>query len=351
MALTLDQALARVPMWRGARDLKTSPLGGGITNQNFRVDVGGESFVLRISGADTELLGIDRRTEYVAHRAAASIGIAPEVAYFIEPEGYLVTRFLNARPIPRDEMQKPENIRRVASTLKQYHALPAIPAAFSPFRTIEQYAAIARQYNVEFPANFDWLMASVSEIEAAFARDPFTPRPCHNDLLNENFLDDGTLRVRIIDWEYAGMGDPAFDLANFAVHHQLNDEQEKILLEEYYRPLPLASRHAQYSQFDLNPDRVTTCDQPLSYEERGVARSPSILEPVLSLPKEKGLGVRLARHKLLKIVSDTREAMWAMVQIGISRLDFDFRAYADKHFTRAEQMIHDARYAEYLAQV
>lgn len=300
MALTVEQALARVPMWRDAHDLKTSPLGGGITNQNFRVDVGSESFVLRIGGADTELLGIDRHTEYAAHRAAASIGIAPEVVYFIEPEGYLVTRFLQARPIPRNEILKPENIRRVASTLKQYHALPAIPAVFSPFRTIESYAAIARRYNVMFPENFDWLMERLREIEEAFLKHPFDPRLCHNDLLNENFLDDGN--VRIIDWEYAGMGDPAFDLANFAVHHQLNDAQQELLLNEYYSPSPL------------------------------------------------GQGVRLARHKLMKIASDLREAMWAMVQIGISKLDFDFRGYADKHFARAEWMMKKIWDAEWLSE-
>lgn len=300
MSLSLEQAIARVPMWRGARDLKTSPLGGGITNRNFRVDVSGESFVLRIGGEDTELLGINRQHEYAANVAAASIGIAPEVVYFIEPEGYLVTRFLNARPIPRDEMQKPENIRRVAHALKQIHALSAIPGAFFPFRTIDDYAATARQYDVSFPADFDWLMVRLREIEAAFVKEPFTPRPCHNDLLNENFLYAGN--VRIIDWEYAGMGDPAFDLANFAVHHQLNDEQEKILLEEYFSPSSLG----------------------------------------------KGLGVRLARHKLMKIVSDIREAMWGMVQVGISKLDFDFRGYADKHFKRAEEMMRDARYTEWL---
>src|SRR5512140_900600 len=99
MALTLEQAIGRVPLWASASDVKTSPLGGGITNRNFRVDVDGESFVLRIGGEKTELLGIDRHHEYAANQAAAAIGLAPEVVYFIEPEGYLVTRFLAARPL------------------------------------------------------------------------------------------------------------------------------------------------------------------------------------------------------------------------------------------------------------
>ena len=295
MSLTLDQALARVPMWRGARDLKTTPLGGGITNQNFRVDVNGESFVLRIGGENTELLGINRQHERAANEAAARIGIAPEVVYFIAPEGYLVTRLVRGRPLPREEMGKPENIRRVAETLQRVHALPAIPGAFSPFRTIGDYTAIARRYGVTFPDNFDWLMARLREIETAFLRDPFTPRPCHNDLLNENFLDDGN--IRILDWEYAGMGDPAFDLANFAVHHEFTDEQDRFLLHCYFGEM--TSR-------------------------------------------------RIARHKLMKTASDCREAMWGMVQIGISKLDFDFRAYADKHFARMAEMIRDARYGEWL---
>lgn len=301
MGLTLEQALARVPMWRGARDLKTSPLGGGITNQNFRVDVGGESFVLRIGGADTELLGINRQHEWAANTAAARIGIAPEVVYLIEPEGYLVTRFLTARPLPRNEMSQPENIWRVAAALRRIHALPSILGTFSPFRTVEDSAAIAERYHVPFPTNFEWLTRRIREIEGALARDPFTPCPCHNDLLNENFLDDGN--IRIIDWEYAGMGDPAFDLANFAAHHQLNDEQDQLLLEDYY--------------------------------------APSI--------EKKGLGLKIARHQLMKIASDMREAMWAMVQIGISKLDFDFRGYADKHLSRAEATIRQESYSRWLS--
>lgn len=295
MALTLEEAVARVPMWAGATDLRATPLGGGITNRNFRVDVGGESFVLRIGGEKTELLGIDRRNEYAANIAAAGIGLAPEPVYFIEPEGYLVTRFITARTIPREQMCRPENIRRVADALGQFHRLPGIPGAFSAFRTVENYAATARECGVAFRSDFEGLIARLREIETSFLRDPFTPCPCHNDLLNENFLDDGSLRI--LDWEYAGMGDPAFDLANFAVHHGFTDEQDRVLLEDY-------SGSVSSRQF--------------------------------------------ARHKLSKIVSDCREAMWGMVQIGISRLDFDFRDYADKHFQRMADMLADSRYGAWL---
>src|SRR6266516_3216947 len=96
---------------------RVEPLGGGITNHNFKVEVDGEAFVLRIGGKDTELLGIDRRDEHEASLAAARAGVAPEVVRFLEPEGYLVTRFVAGRPIPPEELRRPENLERAARLL------------------------------------------------------------------------------------------------------------------------------------------------------------------------------------------------------------------------------------------
>ena len=106
-------------------------------------------------------------------------------------------------------------------------------------------------------------------------------RPCHNDLLNANFIDDG-VRVRIVDWEYAGMGDPFFDLGNFSVNHGLTADEDEELLADY----------------DGGPVRRD----------------------------------RLARLTLMRTVSDFREAMWGVLQQAISTLDVDFVAYAGEHF-------------------
>jgi thiamine kinase-like enzyme len=277
-------------------NIKSSFLDGGITNQNYRVEIEGRSFVVRIGGSNTELLGINRSYEYLAHQAAARLGIAPEIFYFIEPEGYLVTAFIEGRPLPPEEIGRPEQIRRVAEALRQVHALPAIPATFSPFRFVEHGANLARQHGVALPENFGLLLGGMRDIEAAFLQNPFSPSLCHNDLLNGNFLDDG--RLRILDWEYAGMGDPFFDLANFAINHEFSDEQDRLLLEAYFGQVMLA---------------------------------------------------HLARLKLMKVMSDFREAMWGMIQIGISKLDFDFRGYANKHFERLAENMKEARWGQWLS--
>ncbi len=298
MSLSLEQAIARVPQWAG-KNVKTTLLGGGITNQNFRVDVGGESFVLRICGADTELLGIKREAEYIANLAAGKLGIAPEVFYVIQPESYLVTRFINGHPVPPEEMCTPNNIRRVAEALKKFHSLPLqIPATFSPFRRVEHLIQVSRRHNILFPSNFEWLREQMREVETAFLANPFIPRPCHDDLLNANFIDDG--QIRILDWEYAGMGDIYFDLANFSSHHRFNDDQVRFLLECYFGE---------------------------------------------ATPKQ------FARLQLMRPMSEMHEAMWGTTQTGISKLDFDFRGYADLWFGRVAGAIQDPHWGQWLKEL
>jgi len=299
MALTVDEAIARVPQWADADDLQVSSLDGGITNSNFRVDVGGESFALRIAGTGTDKLGIDRRHEYAANLATGKLGIAPEVVYVIQPEGYLVTRFIDARPFPVEEITQPDNIRKVMELVRKIHSMAAIPGEFSAFRTVENYAETARKYNVELPENFDFLMERSHEAENAINITPEQLRPCHNDLLNANFLIDDK-QIYILDWEYAGMGDIFFDLANFSANHELSEEQDRWELECYF-------------------GKVT----------------------------EK----QIARLNIMKVMSLFREAMWGMVQIGISELDFDYREYANKFFLRVFDTIKDPRWDQWIKEM
>ena len=284
MTLTLEEAIARVPQWAGKKEIKTFPLGGGITNLNYKVEVAGESFVLRITGAKTELLGIDRENEHVANLQAGKLGIAPEVVYFIQPEGYLVTRFLDSRPLLPEEITKPANIKQVAYVLKRIHSMPPVPGKFDVFRVVDEYIKTVKEYQVAFPDDFEWIMQQTSKAEKSLQVHPYQPCPCHNDLLNANFLFDGN--IRILDWEYAGMGDVFFDLANFSVHHQLTDDQDRWLLDCYL---------GEFTQGSWG------------------------------------------RLKILKTMSDFREAMWALIQVAVSTLDFDFRDYANKHFGRMKK--------------
>jgi thiamine kinase-like enzyme len=275
-----EQIVARV--WPG-RPAEIEVLGGGITNHNFKVTVDGDSYVLRVGGKDTGLLGIDRSVEHGASRVAAELGIGPEIAAFVEPEGYLVTRFIEGNPIPPEEMRRPATIARAAETLRRIHEGPRIPGRFDSFRVVETYCATAAARGVPIPDAYGRAKELADEIERARGPQPLVP--CHNDLLNANFIDDGE-RIRIVDWEYAGMGDRFFDLANFSINHEFGDHENEALLAAYFG--------------ETEPSH-------------------------------------LASLTLMRVMSDFREAMWGVVQQGISELDFDFAAYADEHFERLER--------------
>jgi thiamine kinase-like enzyme len=279
----LVRALWKVPDLAG-RALTLTPLSGGITNRNFRVDAAGtdDRWVVRLAGNDTHLLGISREVEHAATVAAAGVGVGPEVTAFLRPEGYLVTRFIVGTPVSDTAVRQPETLRRVADSLRRIHDGPAIPGLFVPLRICEAYRALAAERGVPIPPDYDRARDVARRIELAFVTNPVELRPCHNDLLNANFIDDGT-RIRIIDWEYAGMGDPFFDLGNFSINHELDRDADAVLLEAW-------------------AGEVRPAD--------------------------------LARITLMRVVSDFREAMWGVLQQGISTLDVDFVAYAAEHFDR-----------------
>jgi thiamine kinase-like enzyme len=296
----LVRALQKVPEIRG-RELTLTALSGGITNRNFRVDAAGteDRWVIRLAGNDTHLLGISREVEHAATVAAAGVGVGPEVTAFIRPEGYLVTRFIVGSPVSDQAVHQPATLRRVADSLRRIHDGPAIPGLFVPLRIVEAYRALALARGVVIPPAYDAASAVGRRIESALLSNPVELRPCHNDLLNAIFIEDGR-RIRIIDWEYAGMGDPFFDLGNFSINHELTPAEDEILLAAY--------------------DGTVRAD-------------------------------RLARLTLMRIVSDFREAMWGVLQQGVSTLDVDFVAYATGSFDRLLANAADPRFERALIEV
>src|SRR3954451_813695 len=230
----LVRAMQRVPELAGS-ELTLTALSGGITNRNFLVEIAGrrDRYVIRLAGNDTHLLGVSREVEHAATVAAAGVGVGPEVTAFIRPEGYLVTRFIEGSPVPDEAVHRPETIERVAASLRRIHDGPAIPGLFVPLRIVEAYRALALARGVRIPAEYELAAAIGRRIELACLANPVELRPCHNDLLNANFIDDGE-RIRIVDWEYAGMGDLFFDLANFSVNHELTEDDNRQFLAAYF---------------------------------------------------------------------------------------------------------------------
>ena len=107
---TLQQIISRIPVWQSARDIQVERI-AGLTNENYRITVDGEPFVLRLSGLNTQRLGINRLHELESLQAAVAAGIGPDVVAFLPPEGHLVTRWVDGRHWQASEFRVPGHVR------------------------------------------------------------------------------------------------------------------------------------------------------------------------------------------------------------------------------------------------
>jgi thiamine kinase-like enzyme len=292
----LEEILARLQSTLGELDGEPRPLSGGITNHNFRVTLGGEDYVVRLHGRDTDLLGIDREAELIACGLAAELGIAPElVASF---DDCLVTRFVACDPVVPHEVAA--HAAQIARALRSFHDSPArLPARFWVPELLEDYSEQVRVRGVRLPADYGRAAAIASRIADALPlRDP---RPCHNDLLSTNIIRAHAPgeRMLIVDWEYAGMGHRYFDLGNLSVNNNFDETADEQLLRGYHGRPPTDSERAALA--------------------------------------------------LMRILSDAREAAWGVVQAEISELDFDFARYARVHFERLNAAAELPQVSEWLA--
>jgi thiamine kinase-like enzyme len=291
----LNDILQRLEAVLGPASGEPQPLHGGITNRNYRVQLGGAEFVLRLHGARTQLLGIDRDAERQANDSAARLGIAPPVAASLE--GCLVTRYVPCRALaPADVAARSEEIARA---LRAFHDSGAqLGHRFWVPDLLDDYQRELRAHGADPDEDFAQAVAVAARIARAVPL--LDPRPCHNDLLAGNIIcepQDG--RLLLVDWEYAGMGHRLFDLGNLAVNNEFDADAEQRLLSAY-----------------------------------------------LDGPADAGTHAAL---KLMRVLSDVREAAWGALQTRISALDFDFRGYAEAHFERLQAAVARPDFEEWLA--
>jgi len=295
----VEELIARVPQWQGL-ELDVRPLHGGITNRNFVVRAGDREFVVRLPGERTELLGIDRANEAEAARRAAELGIGPPVLGDLPQVGTLITAYMPGCHLTDDQFAA--RLDEVVPLLKRLHDGGPLHGAFPIHRVVEWHARDATAHGVMPPSAYERLHQQSRRIERAFQANPMAPVPCHNDLLPGNVLfgddaDSDGARVWLLDFEYAGMNDVFFDLGNLSVNAGLSPDAEDELLRLYFGTIT---------------------------------------------------HTHLARLALMKVMSEFREGMWAVVQQAISTLDTDFVAYAAERLGNCERLVASPAFEQWL---
>lgn len=220
---------------------------GGLTNKNFKVGIAnGTEIAVRVAGKGTSKY-INRPGEKHNASLMASIGIAPEVYYYDPATGSQLVEFINADTMHSEDFRtKPDVVVKSAEVMRKYHDSGLeFKGVNNPIAKIKEYVEIlkANGFDKRYD-NWDRIVEKLGKIEAAYKRNPPKQVPCHNDTLAENFMYDGKV-MRVIDWEYGGMGDNFYDMACVFVENPLQREHEELYLNTYFGAEPTEEERAR----------------------------------------------------------------------------------------------------------
>lgn len=212
---------------------------GGLTNHTYHVTLKNEkSYVVRLPGEGTEEL-IIRRNEKVSTKLACDLGIDAQLLYFGD-DGAKISEYIpNAVTMSSKSLREPENIQQMAQIYRIIHQCgvdTGVP--FEVFDMAQGYEKIIADKQVEMFADYPKIKATVMDIKAEIDRQiPIKKVPCHNDPLCENWV-KGNGRMYLIDWEYAGMNDGMWDIADVSIEAEFGENEDTLLLSAYLEKTP-----------------------------------------------------------------------------------------------------------------
>jgi len=295
---TIEQVIAAIPAWAG-RAVDAEPIAAGLTNANWKVTVDGTPHFVRIPGAATDLLAVDRANERHNTRAAATAGVGPPVLHELSEWDVFVLAWVDARTMSIETLGAPGIPTRVAQALRQLHAGPRFRDDFDMFRTTERYLRVVDERSITIPSGYRDRLDRLPRIEAALGVHPLPTVPCHNDLLAENYLDDGQ-RLWLVDYEYSGNNDPTFELGNTCQEQGWDEARIRELCAAYFG---------------------------------------------------EATDALLARMRLQMIMSDVGWTLWAAIQAAISTIEYDFFGWAEERWARAQTALDGPDFEDWLAAI
>ena len=279
----VERMVRSVPAWRRA-PLQIRPLEADLALRTYVVSVGEGQYVVRMPRSKTPLLGVTKANRAEASSRAAELGIGPPVFGVLPAAGTLITGYLGGHHLDNGALI--ERLPQVVDTLRRFHGSGPLVESFPVHRVVEWHARDAAAQGVIAPSSYERLHQVSRRIERALEASPITPVPCHNDLTTGNVLFTAD-RAWLLDFEFAGMNDPFFDLGSLSVNGELPLATDEALVEMY-------------------------CGS--------VSRSA------------------VARLQLMKIMCLFRQGMWGVVQQALGTIEADFAGYAGERLAKCERL-------------
>ena len=293
----IHDVIKMVDDWKD-KEYAIKELTKGITNKNFKVTIEGKSYVVRIPGKGSDVF-IDREVEYHNTLAVSEVGVGALIYEYFKPDYIAIAEFIDGEVMSVPSFEDKERIVKAIMAIKRVNMRGKFTSKFIMFDKFDEYFELIRKHNIKVPENFGEALVFVNRVRGKFLKTMPELAACHNDLLAENFIDQGE-RMRIIDWELSGINDVCFELGDFSVEQEFGEDEDVLMIETYF------------GNFD-----------------------------------EK----KCARMSLYKSMADILWTLWAAIQNHFSELEFDFWEYGMNRFNRAMIALNSDNFSRWIRAV
>jgi thiamine kinase-like enzyme len=236
--VTLRGVLGQVPGWAG-KSLVISPMSGGLTNLNWRVEVEGDrqAYFVKVPGPGTEQF-IDRVTVNAASRQASEMGVGPAVIFYDPQSGIEVAEFLgDYRPCTSDDLSQPDVSAQAMDLYRRWNAGPALPQTKTVFEMVAEHREQVRRDGTSIPAWVEEVLTTYDEAAAHFLASGLDIVPCHNDPNFHNFMlstVEPAKPMKLVDYDYASNNERAYELGVFIGLLSFDRDQTRQAIESYF---------------------------------------------------------------------------------------------------------------------
>jgi len=278
------------------KEIEIEEITGGLTNKNYKVTVEENKYVLRIPGEGSDLF-IDREVELHNTLSASDVGVGAHVFKYFKENYIVISEFIPGQVMSVNSFHNEGSIIKAVDAIQKINREADFASTFIMFEKYKTYYDLVKKHKMKIPKNFDEVNKTVDQVRKKFMSNIPELVSCHNDLLAENFIDQGDC-MRIIDWELSGKNDPCFELGDFSVEHDFSEDEDNLIIKTYFG--------------EFNDSKY-------------------------------------ARMNIYKSMADILWTLWAVIQNHFSKLDFDYWNYGLNRFNRAMEALNTDNFVKWMS--
>lgn len=182
-------------------------LEGGMSNYTYVVETRGKRYTYRVPGKYAEKF-VDRVEEWDNIQEVNKLSLNNATSYVEVISGEKLAEYVEGTILSETDVVSYNDMS--VKALKQIHNSNLRFKDYNAFGRLADYERYCREMGFTHPKEYIELRCKLDQMRQAHADVPMVP--CHCDYQPTNLVVSGD-KLYVLDWEFAGMNDPFYDIA------------------------------------------------------------------------------------------------------------------------------------------